>query len=365
MSETFQEYLLGHKCIVYTDKNLLSHLSSAKLSATEQCCVAQLAAFDFDFKYRSGRSNKNAAITCCLIFWLCNSRILSFKRFRFSGNRNSIQTFRRGDTSPPSFFMSVVLGGCAGRRSLSADFLIWWCRRSLSSVAAWCVETRSYSSGLSGALASGSWQNTRIFATKMLLARYDFWCGPVLQGVQGCQVSKDTQMAAPSFMEHLMASHSNKNIGNWFYHTETRPEWVIKFCHYDWCVLASTPWSGSINSVYLYVFTLIRADISKGPWFSNYVIYLYGGEKSRTTPYHPADKAINVAARGWGKLSQLRFINNNWVLSYLMGTNFPYWLTDNAMLGIQPGELWQGKHTSSVALESSRQSPVYKTKNFI
>lgn len=60
MSEKFREYLLGHKCIVYTDNNPLSHLSSAKLGATEQRWAAQLAAFDFEIKYRSGRSNKNA-----------------------------------------------------------------------------------------------------------------------------------------------------------------------------------------------------------------------------------------------------------------------------------------------------------------
>lgn len=55
MAEKFREYLLGHKCIVHTDNNPLSHLSSAKLGATEQ-----LASFDFEVKYRSGRSNKNA-----------------------------------------------------------------------------------------------------------------------------------------------------------------------------------------------------------------------------------------------------------------------------------------------------------------
>lgn len=34
MSEKFREYLLGHKCIVYTDNNPLSHLFRAKLGAT-------------------------------------------------------------------------------------------------------------------------------------------------------------------------------------------------------------------------------------------------------------------------------------------------------------------------------------------
>lgn len=36
MTEKFREYLLGQKCIVYTDNNPVSHLVSAKLGATEQ-----------------------------------------------------------------------------------------------------------------------------------------------------------------------------------------------------------------------------------------------------------------------------------------------------------------------------------------
>nr|XP_057913595.1 uncharacterized protein LOC131107503 [Doryrhamphus excisus] len=60
MTEKFREYLLGNKCVVYTDNNPLSHLSSAKLAATEQRWAAQLASFDFELKYRSGRSNRNA-----------------------------------------------------------------------------------------------------------------------------------------------------------------------------------------------------------------------------------------------------------------------------------------------------------------
>lgn len=60
MTEKFREYLLGHKCIVYTDNNPLSHLDSAKLGAVEQRWAAQLASFDFELKYRSGKSNQNA-----------------------------------------------------------------------------------------------------------------------------------------------------------------------------------------------------------------------------------------------------------------------------------------------------------------
>lgn len=54
------EYLLGHKCLVYTDNNPLSHLATARLGATEQRWAAELAAFDFEVRYRSGKSNRNA-----------------------------------------------------------------------------------------------------------------------------------------------------------------------------------------------------------------------------------------------------------------------------------------------------------------
>lgn len=60
MTEKFREYLLGHKCVVFTDNNPLSYIHSAKLGATEHRWVAQLAVFDFEVKYRSGRSNRNA-----------------------------------------------------------------------------------------------------------------------------------------------------------------------------------------------------------------------------------------------------------------------------------------------------------------
>uniref|UniRef100_A0A3B4WI95 Gypsy retrotransposon integrase-like protein 1 n=1 Tax=Seriola lalandi dorsalis TaxID=1841481 RepID=A0A3B4WI95_SERLL len=60
MTEKFREYLLGHRCIVFTDNNPLSHLSSAKLGALEQRWAAQLAAFDFEVRYRPGKANANA-----------------------------------------------------------------------------------------------------------------------------------------------------------------------------------------------------------------------------------------------------------------------------------------------------------------
>ncbi len=60
MTEKFREYLLGQKCVVFTDNNPLSYLTSAKLGAMEQRWASQLASFDFEIKYRSERSNCNA-----------------------------------------------------------------------------------------------------------------------------------------------------------------------------------------------------------------------------------------------------------------------------------------------------------------
>lgn len=60
VTEKFCEYLMGHKCIIYTDNSPLSHCASAKLGATEQRWVAQLACFDYEIRYQYGRTNRNA-----------------------------------------------------------------------------------------------------------------------------------------------------------------------------------------------------------------------------------------------------------------------------------------------------------------
>jgi len=60
ITEKFRDYLLGGKFTVYTDNNPLSHFQTAKLGATEMKWAAQLAQFDFDIKFRSGRLNRNA-----------------------------------------------------------------------------------------------------------------------------------------------------------------------------------------------------------------------------------------------------------------------------------------------------------------
>ena len=61
VTDKFREYLLGSKFVVFTDNNPLAYLQTTmKLGATEARWAAQLAQFDFEVKYRSGRSNANA-----------------------------------------------------------------------------------------------------------------------------------------------------------------------------------------------------------------------------------------------------------------------------------------------------------------
>ena len=58
--DKFRDYLLGVPFTILTDNNPLAHLGTAKLGASEMRWVAQLAPFNFDVKFRSGRSNRCA-----------------------------------------------------------------------------------------------------------------------------------------------------------------------------------------------------------------------------------------------------------------------------------------------------------------
>ena len=56
--QTFKDYLIGNKCKILTDHNLLKFLDTANLSCTELRWVQQLASFDFDLEYRPGTNNQ-------------------------------------------------------------------------------------------------------------------------------------------------------------------------------------------------------------------------------------------------------------------------------------------------------------------
>ena len=61
VTDKFRDYLQGAKFTVRTDNNPLTYiLTSARLDATGQRWVSELASFDFDLVYRSGIRNKDA-----------------------------------------------------------------------------------------------------------------------------------------------------------------------------------------------------------------------------------------------------------------------------------------------------------------
>ena len=58
--EKLRDYLLGSKFTVYTDNNPLTYIKESKLGAVQIRWLSKLALFDFDIKYRSGKSNQAA-----------------------------------------------------------------------------------------------------------------------------------------------------------------------------------------------------------------------------------------------------------------------------------------------------------------
>nr|ATA66765.1 Pol [Haliotis discus hannai] len=61
VTEKFYDYLYGHNFTVMTDNNPLTYvLTSAKLDATGHRWLAALSSFNFDIKYRPGKSNADA-----------------------------------------------------------------------------------------------------------------------------------------------------------------------------------------------------------------------------------------------------------------------------------------------------------------
>ena len=63
VTEKFKEYLYGSRCIVYTDNNPLSHLTTSKAApVTDMRWVAQLADYNLDIHYKPGKNNQNADI---------------------------------------------------------------------------------------------------------------------------------------------------------------------------------------------------------------------------------------------------------------------------------------------------------------
>ena len=60
MCEKFKDYLIGSKFTVLTDNNPLTYVRMSRLGAAQICWLSDLALFDFEIKYRAGKSNQAA-----------------------------------------------------------------------------------------------------------------------------------------------------------------------------------------------------------------------------------------------------------------------------------------------------------------
>ena len=58
--EKFKDYLIGSKFTVLTDNNPLTYICTSHLGASQICWLSDLALFDFEIKYRAGKSNQVA-----------------------------------------------------------------------------------------------------------------------------------------------------------------------------------------------------------------------------------------------------------------------------------------------------------------
>ena len=59
-TDKYRDYLLGSKFTLYTNNNPLAYVKESKLGAAQIRWPSELALFDFDIKYRSGKSNQAA-----------------------------------------------------------------------------------------------------------------------------------------------------------------------------------------------------------------------------------------------------------------------------------------------------------------
>ena len=58
--EKFMDYLIGSKFTVLTDNNPLTYICTSHLGASQICWLSDLVLFDFEIKYRAGKSNQAA-----------------------------------------------------------------------------------------------------------------------------------------------------------------------------------------------------------------------------------------------------------------------------------------------------------------
>ena len=70
----FKDYLIGSKFTVLTDNNPLTYVCTSHLGADQIHWLSDLVLFDFEIRYRAGKSNQAADALCQ---WPVNPELLS------------------------------------------------------------------------------------------------------------------------------------------------------------------------------------------------------------------------------------------------------------------------------------------------
>lgn len=353
MAEKFREYLLGHKCMVYTDNNPLSHLQTAKLGATEHRWAAQLAAFDFEIRYRSGRSNRNAdalsrqylgsetldhhlpgtrapielqhgplvnpvlSATQSLVSVLPAHSSLDLRSLQESDPLlKQVLVFLRQSTQPSA----------TERKRLSRSVLALLRQRNRLVEQGGVLFRRAYRSDggeeffqlllpaslKEETLCSLHQQHGHqgVERTAELVRQRCYWPGMFndirswVQQCERCQLAKDGGQVPHSYMGHLLASRPNEILAidftllepsrNGFENALVMTDVFSKFT----MAIPTRDQTAStvarvLVSEWFYKFGVpSRLHSDQGRSFESALMYqlcsLYGVEKSRTTPYHPA-----------------------------------------------------------------------------
>ncbi|KAI3352779.1 hypothetical protein L3Q82_019358 [Scortum barcoo] len=341
MTEKFREYLLGHKCTVYTDNNPLSYIQSAKLGATEHRWAAQLAAFDFSIKYRSGRSNRNAdALSRQYVSGLqAVAPILPGTVVPLSLQQSPTLSSRQEAMASQSLVSVLPAHSASDLCSLQRDdpflkeVLVFWQRNAppTSVGFAWwrrmvfffrqVFRSDGGEESLQLLLPVALKQDTLnqlhqehghqgIERTTELVRQRCYWPGMSsdikswVQQCERCQVAKDSGRVPHSFMGHLLASRPNEILAidftllepsrsgfeNVLVMTDVFSKFTVAVPTRD--QRASTV-AQVLVSEWFYKFGVpSRLHSDQGRSFESSLIgqlcSLYGVVKSRTTPYHPA-----------------------------------------------------------------------------
>uniref|UniRef100_A0A667Y9Z6 Gypsy retrotransposon integrase-like protein 1 n=1 Tax=Myripristis murdjan TaxID=586833 RepID=A0A667Y9Z6_9TELE len=353
MTEKFRDYLLGHKCVVYTDNNPLSHLSTAKLGATEQRWAAQLAAFDFSIQYRPGSTNRNADALSRQ-----HPASASVKDYVASGIPipEPLQQAIDANQATQAIQTTISVLPCHTQTDLRVlqetdpiirEFLQFWTRRKGPDAAERrqaskevLVLTRQWDRiverdgvlyrrvcrpegeevlqlVLPMSLKSQVLQQLHhehghqgVERTTDLVHRRCYWPGmhqdikQWCQECERCQVSKDTQPVARAYMGHLLASRPNEILAVDFTMLEPSKNGMENvlvmtdvFSKYTQAVpthdqQASTVAKVLVSEWFCKFGVPGRIHSDQGRNFESHLIQqlcsMYGIQKSRTTPYHPA-----------------------------------------------------------------------------